>query len=67
MEMLVDNVSDLIALRAEQVKPAPEMGAALDTNYLIGLGAVEQRMLILIDIEKLMSSVEIGLIGKLAA
>jgi len=54
-------------LTAEQVRPTPEMGAALDTDYLIGLGAVEQRMLILVDIEKLMSSVEIGLIEKLAA
>jgi len=67
MGMVVDSVSDVITLTAEQVKPAPEMGAAVDADYLIGLGAVEQRMLILVDIDKLMSSAEMGLIDQLAA
>ena len=67
MGMVVDSVSDVITLTPDQVKPAPEMGSALDTNYLIGLGTVEQRMLILVDIDKLMSSTEMGLIEKLAA
>lgn len=67
MGMVVDCVSDVITLTPDQVKPAPEMGSALDTNYLIGLGTVEQRMLILVDIDKLMSSTEMGLIEKLAA
>jgi purine-binding chemotaxis protein CheW len=65
--MVVDSVSDVITLAADQVKPAPEMGAALNTDYLIGLGAVDQRMLILVDIDKLMSSDEMGMIQKLAA
>lgn len=67
MGMVVDSVSDVITLTPEQVKPAPEMGAALDTDYLIGLGAVSERLLILVDIERLMSSKEIGLIDALAA
>ena len=67
MGMVVDSVSDVITLTPEQVKPAPEMGAALDTDYLIGLGALDQRMLILVDIDKLMSGTDIGLIEKLAA
>ena len=65
--MVVDSVSDVITLAAEQIKPAPEMGASLDTDYLIGLGTLEERMLILVDIDKLMSSDEMGLIEKLAA
>ncbi len=65
--MVVDSVSDVITLTAEQVKPAPQMGMALNTDYLIGLGTVEKRMLILIDIARLMSSSEVGFIEKLAA
>ena len=65
--MVVDSVSDVITLTTEQVKPAPQMGAALDTDYLIGLGVLDDRMLILVDIDKLMSSAEIGLIEMLAA
>ncbi len=65
--MVVDSVSDVITLSPDQVKPAPEMGTALNTDYLIGLGTVDQRMLILVDIDKLMSSSEMGLIDKISA
>ena len=66
MGIVVDSVSDVITLKPEQVKPAPEMGALLDTEYLIGLGTLDERMLILVDIDKLMTGAEMGLIEKLA-
>lgn len=59
--VVVDGVSDVMALTADQIRPAPEFGAAVDTRYLTGLGAVEERMLILLDIEGLMSSGELAL------
>jgi len=65
--MVVDSVSDVITLASEQIKSPPAMGASIDTDYLIGLGTVAERMLILVDIEKLMSSTDIGLLDKLAA
>ncbi|MBK8064552.1 MAG: chemotaxis protein CheW [Betaproteobacteria bacterium] len=64
--MVVDGVSDVITLNAGQVKPAPEFGAALDTQYIIGLGTVEDRMLILVDIEKLMTDGEMALMESAA-
>ena len=67
MGMVVDSVSDVITLKAEQIKPAPTMGSALDTEYLMGLGTIEERMLILIDLDRLMSSDEMGLIEKTLA
>ena len=65
--MVVDSVSDVTTLTPEQVKPAPEMGTAFSTDYMIGLGTIDERMLILVDIDKLMSSAEMGLIETLAA
>ena len=65
--MVVDSVSDVITLTQEQVKPAPDMGSALNSNYLIGLGTLDERMLILIDIDRLMSSPDMGLVEKVAA
>jgi purine-binding chemotaxis protein CheW len=62
MGMVVDSVSDVITLKPEQIKPAPEMGSVLDTDYLIGLGTLDERMLILVDIDKLMTSAEMGLV-----
>ena len=67
MGMVVDSVSDVITLKPEQIKPAPTMGSALDTEYLMGLGTIEERMLILIDLDRLMSSDEMGLIEKTLA
>ena len=67
MGLVVDSVSDVVALEPDQVKPAPQMGAIVATDYLLGLGAIDERMLILLDIDKLMNSDEIGLLEKLAA
>lgn len=65
--MVVDGVSDVITLAPEQISPAPSMSTELDTDYLIGLGTLDDRMLILLDIDRVMSSTEIGLVERLAA
>lgn len=67
MGMVVDSVSDVITLTSDEIKPPPQMGTAINTDYLIGIGALDQRMLVLIDIARLMSADDIGLIEKLAA
>lgn len=60
--MVVDRVSDVIALSGEQIRPAPEFSGAFDTKYITGLGTADQRMLILVDIEKLMTGADMALI-----
>ncbi|WP_394779322.1 chemotaxis protein CheW [Undibacterium sp.] len=65
--MVVDSVSDVTTLLPEQVRAAPEMGTTFSTDFLIGLGTLEERMLILVDIDKLMSSPEMGLVDQAAA
>jgi purine-binding chemotaxis protein CheW len=54
--IVVDGVSDVIALTPEQIKPSPEFSTTLDTQYITGLGTVDERMIIVVDIEKLLSS-----------
>lgn len=60
--MVVDSVSDVIVLAPERIKPAPEMGTAFNSEYMTGLGTLDERLLILIDIERLMASPEMGLV-----
>ncbi|MBI5626925.1 MAG: chemotaxis protein CheW [Nitrosomonadales bacterium] len=60
--MVVDGVSDVTALKTDEIKPAPEFGSGLDVKYLQGLGTVGERMIILVDIEKLMTSRDMELI-----
>jgi purine-binding chemotaxis protein CheW len=59
--MVVDGVSDVMQLLPDQIRPAPEFGAALNTRYITGLGTLDERMLILVDIEKLMSGADMAL------
>ncbi len=64
---VVDSVSDVLALGKNDVKPAPELHSAVDASFITGIGAIKngdaERMLILMDIEALMSSAEMGLIA----
>jgi purine-binding chemotaxis protein CheW len=60
---VVDSVSDVIELAKDAVKPAPQMNTAVDTSFITGIGNAQNRMLILMDIEALMSSTEMGLMS----
>ena len=60
--IVVDGVSDVIALTAEQLKAAPEFSGTMDTQYITGLGTVDERMIIVVDIEKLMTSRDMDLV-----
>jgi purine-binding chemotaxis protein CheW len=61
--MVVDSVSDVVTLSEDQMRPAPEMGSTADGDYITGLGTVGERMLIVLDIDQLMSSEKLGLIN----
>jgi purine-binding chemotaxis protein CheW len=62
--MVVDGVSDVIILAPEQLRPVPELSSAIGSDHLLAIGSVENRMLILLDIVKLMSSAEMGLVNE---
>ncbi len=64
--MVVDGVSDVITLAASQVRPPPEFAGVLDTRYITGLGAIEERMLILVDIDQLMSASDMDILEQAA-
>ncbi|HKS32215.1 MAG TPA: chemotaxis protein CheW, partial [Enterobacteriaceae bacterium] len=60
--IVVDGVSDVLSLASDQIRPAPEFAVTMSTEYLTGLGALGERMLILVNIEKLLNSDEMALI-----
>jgi purine-binding chemotaxis protein CheW len=65
--VVVDGVSDVIAVPASEIKPPPELAGALDTQYLQGLATVGGQMMIIIDIERLMSSRDMSIMDEAAA
>ena len=60
--MVVDAVSDVITLTPEQLRPVPEFSSSIASDHLLAVGSIDERMLILIDIDKLMTSAEMGLV-----
>ena len=65
--MVVDGVSDVLVLQSSQISAAPSFGTAFSTEYLTGIGTLGERMLILVDIEKLMTSEEMALVDSAVA
>jgi purine-binding chemotaxis protein CheW len=64
---VVDSVSDVLELPRDQIKPSPDMNSSVDTAFITGIASVAERMLILMDIEALMSSADMGLIDSAVA
>jgi len=59
--IVVDAVSDVVAFDEEQIRPVPEFSSQLDTRFIMGLARIEDQMVILLDIEHLLSSPEMQL------
>ena len=64
--IVVDGVSDVTTLANDVIRQVPDLVSTIDTKYLVGLGALDDRMLILVDIERLMTSQEMQLIDQVA-
>ncbi|RZL57131.1 MAG: chemotaxis protein CheW [Variovorax sp.] len=60
--IVVDSVSDVLELSSDEIKPRPEVPAALDARFITGLGKLGDRMLILLDIEAMIKSPDFGLV-----
>lgn len=61
--IVVDSVSDVLELQPENVKSAPDIESIINNDCILGLGSLGERMLILLDIERLMSSTDMGLVA----
>lgn len=65
--VVVDGVSDVLMLQPTEISAAPQFGTAFSADYLTGIGTLGDRMLILVDIEKLMTSHEMALVEQAVA
>lgn len=61
--IVVDGVADVITLNEEQVRQAPDLEAKLSSKYIDGLARLDERLVILLDMERLMSSPEMHLVS----
>jgi purine-binding chemotaxis protein CheW len=62
--VVVDAVSDVITLNSAQIKPAPALGSNSDTSHIIGFGTLDERMRILLDVDRLMANADLRKVDK---
>jgi purine-binding chemotaxis protein CheW len=60
---VVDSVSDVVTLTTQSIKPAPQFETAIESRFIIGLADVGERMLIVMNVEALMSNAEMGMVA----
>lgn|SRR5574343_732543 len=65
--IVVDGVSDVLALSGKDIRPAPKFSATFDTRYILGMAPQDERMLIVSDIARLMSAQDMMLMDEMAA
>jgi len=64
--IVADGVSDVINVPVENVKDAPDFGTKVHTDFISGLATVNENMVMLLDIDKLLSAAEIQGLDSLA-
>ncbi|MEW6238598.1 MAG: chemotaxis protein CheW [Candidatus Omnitrophota bacterium] len=66
MGVIVDDVSEVVNIRAEQIEPTPSFGANVNTDFILGVGQVGKNVIMLLDIGKILSFEEIRLIDQVS-
>ncbi len=61
--LVVDSVSDVINVESENIKPTPDFGDGLNTEFINGLATGGERMVMLLDVDKLLSVDEIQVLS----
>ncbi|MFW5784752.1 MAG: chemotaxis protein CheW [Chitinispirillaceae bacterium] len=64
MGIIVDEVSEVLDIKAEQIEPPPSFGAAMDTDFILGMGKASQKVVMLLDVDKVLSRSEIEDLSK---
>lgn len=64
MGVVVDAVSDVYNVRAEDLKPAPDLGDKLRSEFVKGLATVDEKLMVVVDIDNLLNSDELSLMHK---
>ena len=65
--IIVDSVSEVTDIKGEDIEDAPNFGQEIDTNFIMGLGKVKDKIIILLDIEKVLTAEDLEIVKQAAA
>jgi len=63
MGIIVDEVSDVLDIDHDQIEPPPVFGADIRTDFILGMGKVDQKVVTMLDINRVLTEPEIALVG----
>ncbi len=64
--VIVDSVSEVTDIKGEDIEEAPSFGQGIDTNFIMGLGKTKKKIVILLDIEKVLTTEELKMVEQVA-
>ena len=64
--IIVDEVSEVLEISAEQIEPTPTFGTSIDTGFILGMGKVGEKVIIILDIDRVLTGDEIATLEKVA-
>ncbi len=64
---IADSVEEVVEISAEQVEPTPRIGTKLDTDFIEGIGKLDERFVVILDTDKIFSTQDIGKVTEKAA
>jgi purine-binding chemotaxis protein CheW len=66
MGAIVDEVSEVLDVGSEQIEPPPSFGTDVDTDFILGMGKVDQKVVMLLDVDKVLSGSDMAMVDQLA-
>ncbi len=63
MGILVDSVSEVLDIHQSQIEEPPNFGGSVDTNFILGMGKIKNKVKILLDIDKVLGDVDLSTIS----
>ncbi|TLM64984.1 MAG: purine-binding chemotaxis protein CheW [Actinobacteria bacterium] len=67
MGTVVDEVSEVIDIAEDAIEETPEFGADIDTDFVLGIGKIGDRVVMVLDIDKVLSASELTAIKRVAS
>ncbi len=65
--LVVDAVSDVLDIPSSEIRPTPDLGGRTDTRFISGMAPTNDKLVVLLDIDRLLEDEEIATIGELAS
>lgn len=66
MGVLVDEVSEVLDIDAEQIENTPSFGSKVDTDFILGMGKVDEKVVMMLDVDKVLSGADMKLVDEVA-